>query len=154
MTKIEIDNDIYAQAEELLEEIGLDVESSVRVFLKKVIDSRGIPFDLKVYKEKPTPLSPPSSKDTSQIPDTQAGRLYRLMKKLHREGTLGEDGLFKTKIEEYYHREYPEDNPKDISQALSDGCSEKYAGKLGVVYERVIKNNKTRTGIYRLKTQN
>lgn len=152
--KIEIDNDIYAQAEELLEEIGLDVESSVRVFLKKVIDTRGIPFDLKVYKEKPTPLSPPSFEDSSQIPKTQAGRVYRLMKKLHREGILGEDGLFKKDIEEYYHQEYPEDNSEYISQALSDGCSEKYAGKIGVVYERVPKDNKTRTGIYRLKKQN
>ena len=94
----------------------------------------------------------------SKLMKSYKGKLFLLMCKLYTDGVLGEKGLFKNKIEELYREEYPEDNPKDLSQSLSDGCMPsdgsnfaKYAGKLGVVYERIQHPQNKKTGFYRLK---
>ena len=49
MTKtlqVRVDEDLRAEADDVLREIGLDVPSAVRIFLTKVVHTRGIPFDL------------------------------------------------------------------------------------------------------------
>lgn len=49
MTKtlqIRVDEDLRTEADDVLREIGLDVPSAVRIFLAKVVRTRGIPFEL------------------------------------------------------------------------------------------------------------
>jgi DNA-damage-inducible protein J len=50
MTKtlqIRLNEDLRAEAETVLQEIGLDVPSAVRLFLSQVVRTRSIPFELK-----------------------------------------------------------------------------------------------------------
>jgi len=50
MTKtlqIRLTEDLRAEAETVLQEIGLDVPSAVRLFLSQVVRTRSIPFELK-----------------------------------------------------------------------------------------------------------
>lgn len=46
--QVRIDEDLKFQANEILESIGLDLSTAVRMFLKKVIIERGLPFDTKI----------------------------------------------------------------------------------------------------------
>ncbi len=49
MTKtlqVRVDEDLRMEADGVLREMGLDVPSAVRIFLTKVVHTRGIPFDL------------------------------------------------------------------------------------------------------------
>ena len=46
--QVRIDDELKWQSEEILNEIGIDLSTAVRVFLKKVIMERGIPFDMKI----------------------------------------------------------------------------------------------------------
>ena len=46
--QVRIDNDLKFQANEILESIGLDLSTAIRMFLKKVIIERGLPFDAKL----------------------------------------------------------------------------------------------------------
>jgi addiction module RelB/DinJ family antitoxin len=53
MTKaiqIRIDTKLKKDAENVLEHLGMDVPTAVRIFLKKVVVSRSIPFELKHQK--------------------------------------------------------------------------------------------------------
>lgn len=50
MTKtlqIRLNEDLRVEAENVLQEIGLDVPSAVRLFLSQVVRTRSIPFELK-----------------------------------------------------------------------------------------------------------
>ena len=46
--QVRIDDDLKLQATEILDAIGLDLSTAVRMFLKKVILERGLPFDPKI----------------------------------------------------------------------------------------------------------
>ena len=46
--QVRVDDDLKFQSNEILEEIGLDLSTAIRMFLKKVIMERGIPFDTKI----------------------------------------------------------------------------------------------------------
>ncbi len=46
--QVRIEETLRTKADEVLHEIGLDVPSAVRLFLTKVVQTRSIPFDLKV----------------------------------------------------------------------------------------------------------
>ena len=46
--QVRIDDDLKLQATEILDAIGLDLSTAVRMFLKKVILERGLPFDSKI----------------------------------------------------------------------------------------------------------
>ncbi len=45
---IRIDSDVKEQAEELFNELGLNMTSAVNIFLRTSIREHGIPFELKV----------------------------------------------------------------------------------------------------------
>lgn len=44
--QVRVEEDLRAQADGVLREIGLDVPSAVRLFLTKVVQTRSIPFPL------------------------------------------------------------------------------------------------------------
>lgn len=45
--QIRVDAKLKKQADQILDDIGLDIPTAIRLFLKKVVVSRSIPFDLK-----------------------------------------------------------------------------------------------------------
>lgn len=44
--QVRVDEDLKKNAEQILDNIGLDLPTAMRVFLKKVVSSRSIPFKL------------------------------------------------------------------------------------------------------------
>lgn len=54
---IRVDDGLKKQAEEVLSELGLSISSATTVFLKQVVRSGGIPFELKLenYNDKKEP---------------------------------------------------------------------------------------------------
>ena len=49
---VNIDNNLKVSSENIFNELGLSVSDAIRIFLKKVVSENGIPFDLKIKKEK------------------------------------------------------------------------------------------------------
>ena len=45
--QIRIDNNLKKEATKVFEELGLDLPTAIRIFLKKSIKEKGIPFDLR-----------------------------------------------------------------------------------------------------------
>ena len=46
--QVRVDEELKNQAAEILDTIGIDLSTAVRMFLKKVIIERGIPFDTRI----------------------------------------------------------------------------------------------------------
>ena len=46
--QVRVDEELKNQAAEILDAIGIDLSTAVRMFLKKVIIERGIPFDTRI----------------------------------------------------------------------------------------------------------
>lgn len=46
--QVRVDDELKTQASEILDAIGVDLSTAVRMFLKKVIIERGIPFDTRI----------------------------------------------------------------------------------------------------------
>ena len=46
--QVRVDEELKNQAAEILDTIGIDLSTAVRMFLKKVILVRGIPFDARI----------------------------------------------------------------------------------------------------------
>ncbi len=44
--QIRIPDELRSEADQVLEEIGMDMSTAVRIYLKKVVQSRSIPFSL------------------------------------------------------------------------------------------------------------
>lgn len=53
---IRVDEKLKADAEAILCRLGLSVSDAVRLFLAQIRNTRGIPFELKLYDE-PTPAA-------------------------------------------------------------------------------------------------
>ena len=49
--QVRIDDELKWQSNEILEEIGLDLSTAIRMFLKKVVLARGIPFDTTIDEQ-------------------------------------------------------------------------------------------------------
>ena len=49
--QVRIDDELKWQSNEILEEIGIDMSTAIRMFLKKVIMTRGIPFDATIDEQ-------------------------------------------------------------------------------------------------------
>ena len=45
---IKVDDDIKLKSEKIFKELGLNTSSAINIFLKKVINCNGIPFELKL----------------------------------------------------------------------------------------------------------
>lgn len=52
LVQIRVDEDLKNEASDIFERLGLDLPTAIRVFLKKSVEESGIPFSLKVDKEK------------------------------------------------------------------------------------------------------
>ncbi len=44
--QIRVPDELREEADQVLEEIGMDMSTAIRVYLKKIVHSRSIPFDL------------------------------------------------------------------------------------------------------------
>lgn len=51
-----IDPEIKAQAEQVLEQLGIPMSNAIGLFLRQVVLQRGIPFDMKLPQNKPLAL--------------------------------------------------------------------------------------------------
>jgi len=51
-----IDPEIKAQAEKVLEQLGIPMSNAIGLFLRQVVLQRGIPFDMKLPQIKPLAL--------------------------------------------------------------------------------------------------
>jgi addiction module RelB/DinJ family antitoxin len=67
--QIRIDASLKKEAEGVLDKIGLDMPTAFRIFLKKVVATRSIPFPLADQEASP-PLSPPAP---AQVPVETTG---------------------------------------------------------------------------------
>lgn len=52
LVQFRVDEDLKNEATDIFERLGLDLPTAIRVFLKKSVEESGIPFSLKVDKEK------------------------------------------------------------------------------------------------------
>ena len=50
---VRIDPEIKAQAEQVLEQLGIPMSNAIGLFLRQVVMQRGIPFDMKLPQNKP-----------------------------------------------------------------------------------------------------
>lgn len=48
---IKVDDDIKIKSEQIFKELGLSTSSAINIFLKKVINCNGIPFELKLNND-------------------------------------------------------------------------------------------------------
>ena len=46
--QVRVDDELKNQAAEILDAVGIDLSTAVRMFLRKVILERGIPFDTRI----------------------------------------------------------------------------------------------------------
>ncbi len=46
--QVRVDDDLKNQSAEILDALGIDLSTAVRMFLKKVVLERGIPFDTRI----------------------------------------------------------------------------------------------------------
>lgn len=54
---VRLDPDLKAQAEAVLNQLGIPVSNAVNLFLKQVVLQRGIPFEIKLPSEKPVSMN-------------------------------------------------------------------------------------------------
>ena len=55
--QVRIDNKLKQEATDILSEIGMDMPNAVRMFLKRVVIERGLPFDTKLPASKNEPTA-------------------------------------------------------------------------------------------------
>ena len=71
-TQIRIDEDVKADAAELLKELGLDMSTAVNMFLRQLIMRNGLPFSVTAPRYKQEVLDAvEESKKLSRDPDTK-----------------------------------------------------------------------------------
>ena len=52
LVQIRVDEDLKNEATSIFEQLGLDLPTAFRIFLKKSVEERGIPFSMRVTSEK------------------------------------------------------------------------------------------------------
>ena len=55
---VRLDSELLANSKDVLNNLGLTVQEAFKIFLKKVVNFQGIPFELKVENEKDYSLKP------------------------------------------------------------------------------------------------
>ena len=50
--QVRVDDNIKQEATDILREIGIDMPNAIRMFLKRVILERGLPFEAKLPESK------------------------------------------------------------------------------------------------------
>ena len=51
LVQIRVDEDLKNEATRIFEQLGLDLPTAFRIFLKKSVEERGIPFSMRVNSE-------------------------------------------------------------------------------------------------------
>ena len=51
LLQVRVDDDLKKEASEVYEKLGMDLSTAVRVFLKKSVMMKGIPFDVSINEE-------------------------------------------------------------------------------------------------------
>ena len=74
--QIRVDENLKNEVSDLFERLGMDIPTAVRIFFKRAIIEKGLPFDVS---------ETPSNSDSSKL--MQA--LYALNEEAHRNGTAG-----------------------------------------------------------------
>ena len=75
--QVRVDENLRAEAEVVLREIGLDMPSAVRLFLTKVVQTQSIPFELIASRR----IEEIEVSDTVQAKMDKIGALWREKKK-------------------------------------------------------------------------
>ena len=50
--QVRVDQKLKDDASKVYEELGIDLSTAIRIFLKKSVESDGLPFDMKVNRKK------------------------------------------------------------------------------------------------------
>ena len=56
LVQIRMDEDLKAQATSLFEDLGLDMTTAIRMFLKKAVMHEGLPFDVQRENQNHEPI--------------------------------------------------------------------------------------------------
>lgn len=57
VVQVRVDTNLKNQAQEIYDALGLDLSSAIRMFLKKSVTEKGIPFETKVTEQKKVSLA-------------------------------------------------------------------------------------------------
>lgn len=77
---VRIEPDVKEQAESILSELGIPVSNAIQMYYKQIILHRGLPFDVKLPKERPLILEELTQDELEAeiqkgIDDMNAGRV-------------------------------------------------------------------------------
>lgn len=45
---VRVDDDLKKESKEILDELGLDLSSAIKIYLKQIVAYRGLPFEIKM----------------------------------------------------------------------------------------------------------
>jgi DNA-damage-inducible protein J len=65
--KARIEDDLKAQSESVLKQIGMDMSGAIKVFLTQVVQHRGLPFEVKIAQ--------PNAVTLKAIEDSHSGKV-------------------------------------------------------------------------------
>jgi DNA-damage-inducible protein J len=71
--QIRIPDELREEADQVLEEIGMDISTAIRVYLKKIVQSRRIPFALEAsqpWEAEPVSVDPETQRMMDQVAET------------------------------------------------------------------------------------
>lgn len=71
--QIRIPDGLREEADQVLDEIGMDISTAIRVYLKKIVQSRRIPFALEAsqpWEVDPIPVDPETQRMMDQVAET------------------------------------------------------------------------------------
>ena len=72
VTQLRIDEDLKNQATAIFEELGLDLPTAVRMFLKRTVQQNGIPFSMTLpKKDYPADTSSPAARPSCRFCTSQ-----------------------------------------------------------------------------------
>lgn len=69
---VKIDSVLKLESENILNNLGLNISEAMRIFLKKIVSERGLPFDLKLkddYYPNKTTIEAIMSEDYEEVKD-------------------------------------------------------------------------------------
>jgi DNA-damage-inducible protein J len=71
--QIRIPDELREEADQVLDEIGMDISTAIRVYLKKIVQSRRIPFALEAsqpWEAEPVSVDPETQRQMDQVAET------------------------------------------------------------------------------------
>lgn len=71
--QVRLPDHLREEADQVLDEIGMDMSTAIRVYLKKVVNSRSIPFTLEAiqpWETEAVPVDPETQRMMDRVADT------------------------------------------------------------------------------------